>query len=285
MQQVSVIRYPGSKAKLAKAIISLFPKQLWRDLFTPDLKWDYREPFFGAGAVGFRVLHDLERHSSVWLNDIDPGMVALWETVRTDPVALMSRIFHFVPSADAFYQFKAEDGRTDLPAAEMALRKLALHRLSYSGLGAKSGGPLGGKTQGKSEYNVQCRWTPETMKKNITRLHARMSVFKDIRITCGDFAPLIETATDRTFVYLDPPYYEKGAALYKHSMSEVDHERLAGLLRECPAHWLLSYDDHPRIRELYSWATIHPLEVKYTMAKASGQRPKNKEIAITRNAA
>lgn len=88
------------------------------------------------------------------------------------------------------------------------------------------------------------------------------------------------------FIYLDPPYYDKGPELYKFSMSHDDHVRLANALRNCKASWVLSYDDTKVIRELYSWAKFIELRafenMKYTIAtQVGGQRPKNKEVAIT----
>jgi DNA adenine methylase len=241
---------------------------------------EYREPFFGAGAVGFRVLSKLPAKCPVWINDIDPGMVSLWTAVWKHHKELIKKVSDFKPSTDYFYKFKEEDGREDLGFVKQGFRKLALHRMSYSGLGAKSGGPLGGESQ-SSEYNVGCRWVPEKMKTDICRLHLLFSRLRHLRITCGDFEPLVESATPGTFLYLDPPYYEKGPALYKHSMDDAMHERLASLLRRCHGHWALSYDDHSKIRELYEWAEFKSVSITYTTARSkTSKRPKNREVVI-----
>jgi len=53
-------------------------------------------------------------------------------------------------------------------------------------------------------------------------------------------------------LYCDPPYY--GASAYRRGIppfTEASHEDLAKLLREIEGKWLLTYNDHPRIRELY----------------------------------
>lgn len=91
-------------------------------------------------------------------------------------------------------------------------------------------------------------------------------------------------------MYADPPYVEQGAALYKHAMGERDHFRLRDALRDCEACWVLSYDDHELIRDLYStWATIEDVETTYTTATARrtgngdeiAARPRSREIVIT----
>jgi DNA adenine methylase len=250
------------------------------------MQWEYREPFFGAGAIGFKVLSHLSRRCRVWLNDIDPGIVALWKSVREDPEGLISRFDHFKPSPERFYQFKEEDGTTGLSDAQAGLRKLALHRMSFSGLGFKAGGPIGGKDQANAAYKVNSRWNPEKMKLEIRRLHKLLRQFKEFTFTCGDFGSLIETATPKCFIYADPPYYEKGPDLYKHAMSDADHGRLADLLKATEAPWVLSYDDHPWTRDLYRWAKTEEIRITYTCPTSKdGARPKNHEIIITNSKA
>lgn len=279
---MGLIRYPGSKEKLTKPIWSLFPDQMKHELWSSQKRWEYREPFFGAGAIGLKVLRRLSPACGVWLNDIDPGMVNLWRTVRCDPDELIRRIDAFVPSAEAFYKLKTEDGRTDLPEAQSGFRKLALHQTSFSGLGAKAGGPIGGKDQENANYKVGCRWNAEAKKIAVREYHKRLRPFKQYQFTCGDFGPLIEDAPRECFIYCDPPYYEKGPELYKHSMDDAAHARLAGLLRATRATWVLSYDDHEFVRDLYSWAAIQEIRITYTCPTSKdGKRPKNHEILIT----
>jgi DNA adenine methylase len=278
---MALIRYPGSKAKLAEQICRQFPPEMTLALWSDKAGWEYREPFFGAGAIGFSILDDgLARRCSVWLNDIDPGMCALWTAVKDHPDCMYRMIEKFTPSPDLFYQYKEEDGRRDLNVVHSGFRKLALHRMSYSGLGAMSGGPLGGRDQ-SSKYNVDCRWNPERIRAEIRSLSIVLGRFKHLKITNLDFAEVIRDAPETCFIYADPPYFEKGPELYKHSMSDADHARLAALLRETKATWVLSYDEHPAIREHYHWANFEQIELKYTTAFSKGSRPKNREVIIT----
>lgn len=58
-----------------------------------------------------------------------------------------------------------------------------------------------------------------------------------------------------TLLYADPPYWvttEPGNEYYEKLMSKADHETLRDLLfQHKKAKWLLSYDDHAQIRNLY----------------------------------
>lgn len=275
-----MIRYPGSKDKIVRAIMARFPEPLLAGgLFNPA-HLDYREPFFGAGAVGFRVLQSLDPQHIAWINDRDYGITCLWKSVQDVPGELCQRVRDFVPSVEAFYRFRDEDVRRDLDYLETGFRKLALHQTSFSGLGAKAGGPIGGRQQ-SSTYNVDCRWNPSRICRDIWTRHKDLTSVP-CRISTGDFAPLITNAPSHAFIYADPPYIEKGAELYKHSMSEADHRRLAALLRQCRGSWVVSYDDHPLVRELYAWADIRTVDLTYTTAVANGSRRKNSEVIISR---
>jgi DNA adenine methylase len=55
-----------------------------------------------------------------------------------------------------------------------------------------------------------------------------------------------------TFTYIDPPYHGQGKRLYRYFFSERDHAVLADILKKSAFPWLLSYDDTPFIRSLYS---------------------------------
>lgn len=277
--RISLIRYPGSKSKLARPIIKRFPANMKLPMWSDADPWEYREPFFGAGAVGFEVMQHISEECKVWINDIDPGMAALWRTVKDNNREFMRLCSGFTPSVPAFDLFKKEDGIL-MDEAVMGFRKVALHRTSFSGYGAKSGSPLGGKSQ-SGLYKAGCRWNIQKIMLESHRAHRIMRKFGSFRVTCGDFGPMIETANKRTFIYLDPPYYEKGEQLYKYNMTVEDHVRLRDLLKDTPATWMLSYDDHPRIRELYEGFQIEPILVTYSNAvQKGGNRPKNQEVLI-----
>ena len=279
---MALIRYPGSKAKLLDEILKCVPDEMKFELLASKVRWEYREPFFGAGAVGFEILNCLPSSSRIWLNDIDYGIYSLWRSVLNDPSGLSSMIERFTPSAEWFYEFKSSDGDTSVSELRAGFRKLALHQMSVSGFGAKSGGPLGGREQKNAEYPVDCRWNAETLQRHVKRLHEQMKWFKELQITNLDFGEVLEGVPSDAFVYLDPPYVEKGGQLYKHAMDEAAHRRLAETIQKLKCRWALSYDDHALVRECYSWAEFKELAVVYTNAtNAPAKRPKNREVVIT----
>jgi DNA adenine methylase len=277
---MALIRYPGSKERLASVLTDRLPLEFTAPLWEMQDGCEYREPFFGAGAIGFRVLRCLPPSARIWLNDIDPGIVALWTAVKERPEDLCRLISRFEPSVEAFDRFKGEDGDTGIDPLRLGFQKLALHQMSVSGFGFMSGGPLGGRTQANSTYTVESRWRPDRLKSQVRQLSKLLRKFEALRITMGDFEPLIVDAPPKCFLYLDPPYVRAGEQLYRYSMSDDDHRRLSRQLRKVQCLWALSYDDHELIRKLYGgWALIEKVAATYTTA-TGGERPKVEEILI-----
>lgn len=278
-----LIRYPGSKAKLWGPIANAMPDEICLTLWSEQCEWEYREPFFGSGAIGFRVLDVISPQCKVWLNDKDYWLVCLWKAVQDSPKELAQMVMNFKPNTDDFFEFKNQDGRKDIDPVVAGFRKLALHQMSVSGFGVKSGTCLGGRNQENSQYPIDCRWNPITLCEHIANRHRQFKRFgRRLTITCRDFSVLLKDSPSRCFLYVDPPYVEKGGMLYKHGMSESDHVKLASNLAVCKSRWVASYDDHHLIRSLYSKFNIREIEVKYSNAThACGVRPKNKEIVIT----
>jgi DNA adenine methylase len=227
---------------------------------------EYREPFFGAGAIGLSLLSENPAIRRAWLNDADPGMAALWQVVVRNPVSLHVTVevtpeaMRFFPKSD-YYQGDLEvlrslTGPEDLqriPAVTLAVAKLTVHQMSFSGLGSCAGGPM---TRRLSRYNV------ETLR---SKIYACNEILTSIKLrndtcTCLDFGEMFDEGD--AFYYLEPPYYAAGPALYQFPFKDDDHIRLARLLRRESRPWLLSYDDHPVIHDLYGgWCRVEKVEV------------------------
>lgn len=262
----SFFRYPGGKAKLRDQIVrTLVVQGAGRDL-------QYREPFFGGGSIGLKLIQNNPHIKNVWINDKDIGIACLWTSVIRYVDEFKARVKSFTPSVAAFHQFKTElPSLTAMPTSkdeivDVGFKKLAIHQISYSGLGTKSGGPLGGDGQ-KSKYKIDCRWSPKYICNKAEKLHV---LFSDRTVytngcTNLDFGDVIAPKSPDALIYLDPPYYVKGNDLYQHGFTEGDHQRLADLLKNSGHAWLLSYDDCPAIRGMYSWSAFHSLTVKYSI--------------------
>lgn len=262
--------YPGGKHRLKKRITKIISNFYGgeRDIFSNSFDYIYAEPFLGSGQVLLELLNNIKL-DSVFLNDIDIGLSSLWISVIKYCDELCEYLNSFSPSVETFYELKnffrnkIEIGNEK----EMIIiggNKLALHQISYSGLGAMSGGPLGGRDQ-ESEYKVDCKWNISNILKKVKKSHFLLrNIVLDNTCYSLDFEQVFDKLRDkRVFYYLDPPYYEKGEELYLHGFGEQDHRRLSSCLSRNPNPWLLSYDYHPEIIALYHWAFIKEIDVNY----------------------
>lgn len=72
----AVLKYPGSKWRLAKRIVSCLPQH-----------HSYLEPYFGSGAV----LFNKPRSNIETVNDLDGHVINLFRWIRDDPERLPAR--------------------------------------------------------------------------------------------------------------------------------------------------------------------------------------------------
>lgn len=281
---MSLLRYPGGKKKIKSQLIAELRSM------PSGSGLQYREPFLGGGSIAIAMLES--GVDSMWINDRDPGMSSLWTAVIRKPRELCAMIESFSPSVESFYSMRntlsgLRDEVPEQSTVEVGFAKLALHQISYSGLGVMSGGPLGGIEQ-KSKYKIDCRWYPKTLCKKI---EAYSSMFGKVKLhegkcTCLDFESVLSGGDHIS--YIDPPYYHKGNELYQFGFTNYDHLRLSKSLRNSSGPWLVSYDDCPEIRDLYSWACIKSIDVPYSISASKDKDTGKKgysskgELFITR---
>ncbi|HUC07391.1 MAG TPA: DNA adenine methylase, partial [Solirubrobacterales bacterium] len=68
-----------------------------------------------------------------------------------------------------------------------------------------------------------------------------------------------------SFIYADPPYFEKAGSLYLNAFGEKDHEKLAKALNgRSNGSWLLTYDNVPRVHELYAKRRRRKFHLNYS---------------------
>lgn len=271
----SFFRYPGGKSRLKKFILPVVEEKA-----SNYSTLTYCEPFLGGGSVGLAFIYKHKSSiSKVVLNDKDPAIADLWTSVIQTPDKLSKLVSDFNPSVGSFFEFKDRllSYRGGGDAYEWGFMKLAVHQMSYSGLGTVAGGPIGGLSQ-KSDYDVGCRWSPKSIIPkiyNISNLLNSVGV-KGNKCSSNDFSNFIK---EQYFLYLDPPYFKKGSELYEYYFKHEDHVRLSELLRGCKSNWILSYDCQDEILELYSnWAKVSYIDkINYTINTSR----EAKELIIT----
>ena len=219
-----LINWVGGKRLLRKTIAPLIPK---------DIK-SYIEPFGGGGWVLFYKDRwaDLEIY-----NDLDGRLVNLFRIVKYHPNAFKEEYKYLLGSRDMFFQFLNGTFITDI---QKAVQFYFIITRSFGGKGSSFGTvkkSSGGAS--KSQKNVLDK---------IDAIHERLD---KVMIENRDFETLIKQYDfEDAFFYCDPPY-SQGCGYDVTSTKDFDHERLREVLDNIKGRFLLSYDDSPKIRELY----------------------------------
>jgi DNA adenine methylase len=244
---VSPLRYPGGKRKLAPFIADLITRAgLEVELLV--------EPFAGGAAVAISLLES--RHvQSIALADADPLIAAFWKTVFSRSAhSLADMVCNTRVTLAEWRRQKALEPRSDFAAA---FKCLFLNRTSFSGALMSRTGPIGGISQ-DGPYKIGCRFNREKIAERILELNklapqVRFVRNESYRKTIADIARtnLALEAPERIFWYLDPPFFAKADRLYRFSFSASQHQTLSKNIDNLAGHWVLSYDDHEEARRLY----------------------------------
>ena len=112
----------------------------------------------------------------------------------------------------------------------------------------------------KRKYSQFWKLDARYNKAELTRRIEKIATYRDkISIYNMDAIDFIKNVIlkseylKKTLVYLDPPYYIKGSELYLNHYKREDHVRLATFIRRRTSFkWIMSYDNVPKIHELYS---------------------------------
>ena len=97
----------------------------------------------------------------------------------------------------------------------------------------------------------------------------------DVSVRHLDFEESFEMFPDK-YMYLDPPYLIN-QSLYGHkgdTHNGFDHKRLCELLHNRKSGWMLSYNDSPQIRKMYSRFRIKEPKWSYGMANVKSNHVK-----------
>lgn len=265
---LSPLRYPGGKARMAPWLVDIFYAQNAGPL---DVEI-WIEPFAGGAGAALHALIEYDVPEA-WLIESNPALAAYWRTT-TGPDAhyLADRVDSFTPTVAAFRA--AQDLLTavltgdasDADDLEVAWAAFLVNRCSRSGMITSRVGVLGGNTQGGRD-GVAARFNGPALAARIRRIAA---LGRRIRTFSADGISYIEDLAgsgieDEAFLFVDPPYIAQGTRLYAHG--SIDHDRLAAALHACPTPWLLTYDAHPRVLELYPEQPILQFRAPHTTGR------------------
>ncbi|MBD3172977.1 Dam family site-specific DNA-(adenine-N6)-methyltransferase [Candidatus Bathyarchaeota archaeon] len=179
-----ILKWAGGKRQIIDNIISYFPK---------DYKSRrYHEPFFGGGAVFFKL-----EQTNGTINDINKRLINFYKIVRDKPDELIRKTLGYKYNEKEYYDLRDTLNQGNIDDVEEASIFLYLNKTCFNGLY---------RVNSKNQFNV-----PFGKYKNPTivpkrRIRKASELLKDVEILCTDFEYLYEGAKKGDLCYFDPPY-------------------------------------------------------------------------------
>ncbi|NWB94828.1 DNA adenine methylase [Pseudomonas gingeri] len=268
MYAVSPLRYPGAKWRLEKFVHSV--------LVANKLEGGhYAEPFAGGASLAISLL--LQNYvSEIHLNDLDKSIYSFWQSALHQTNELIELISATPVTIDTWNEQKlVQLNKNHATPLELGFSTFFLNRTNRSGI--LTAGVIGGKNQ-TGNWKIDARFNKENLILRILRIAEKRDSIHIYNLDAVDFLKVCNTKIpEKSFVYLDPPYFVKGQELYMNFYNQEDHFHLSNfVLEELNKPWMVSYDDVPEIKSLYSKARA--TEEPYLLPYSASKERKGKEI-------
>ena len=272
----TVLRYPGGKSRI---IYYLFRKNM-----IPENIKEYREGFLGGGscALAFSVMYP---DVPVWVNDLYYNLFAFWTQLQKNPDPLINRLLELKDEAcraegveelekkhRALYADMRDLINTSDDDFDLATAFYVLNRSSFGGF----------TEQNKNAFIRDSYKNTIFSQSKIKKLANISEIIQPWRITNQDYRDLMEAPGEDVFVFLDPPYLIKDM-LYgkdKEMHTSFCHEAFVKACKDTPHNWMITYNEHPWLREQFADFHMENFEFRYSLAHRKENKNKKEELLI-----
>lgn len=272
----TVLRYPGGKSRI---IYYLFRKNM-----LPENIKEYREGFLGGGscALAFSVMYP---DVPVWVNDLYYNLFAFWTQLQKNPDPLINRLLELKDEAcradgveelekkhRALYADMRDLINTSDDDFDLATAFYVLNRSSFGGF----------TEQNKNAFIRDSYKNTIFSQSKIKKLANISEIIQPWRITNQDYRDLMEAPGEDVFVFLDPPYLIKDM-LYgkdKEMHTSFCHEAFVKACKDTPHNWMITYNEHPWLREQFADFHMENFEFRYSLAHRKENKNKKEELLV-----
>jgi len=259
----SPLRYPGGKAVLTEFLAETIRTNEMVDCV-------YVEPFAGGAGAAINLLLSGSVEQII-LNDADRNIYCFWRSILDQTEAFLERMAA-VPLTVSEWCIQRDiyenpKGRSIL---DRGFAAFYLNRCNRSGI-LTNGGVIGGLDQ-SGKWKIDARFNKVELAQRIERISAYRDQISLYNLDAVEFlrnSVFSKRERSRYFIYLDPPYFDKGSCLYLNYYEPKDHANLAAFLRRTSGvKWLVTYDNVQEIRDIYDWCNIVEFSLKYSAHSA-----------------
>lgn len=247
--------WPGGKRALTQTLLTLLPPH--------DL---YVEVFAGSA----KLLFAKEPSRREVLNDLNGDVTNFFRVVKHRGAELAERLELECVHPERFRELRAAS-----PDCELT-RALRFGYLAWYSFGAK--GEHFARLSGK---DLQSRRPLREIRYLLHRIAGRLET---VSIEQQDFTDILgRYDREGAFFYLDPPYVSFGSNGRYEPLAAERRTELFDRLAKLRGRFLLSFDDHPEIRERSEAAgfAIREVRVRYSLSGAVSGRRSTPELLIS----
>ena len=249
-----MIPWPGGKRRLIKHLYPHFPAH---------------EVYVEAFAGGAAALLMRPRPAPLEvINDINSDLVSLYRCVRHHLDEFV-RMFRWSLVSRQMFEWASMERPETLTDIQRAARFYYLQRLAF-------GGKVEGQTFGVVASGSGPRLNLLRIEEELSAVHLRLANVVVEHLPWHEC--VLRYDRPGTLFYLDPPYWETEGYGVEFPFSE--YERMAELMRTLNGKVVVSINDHPAIREVFSGFELVPLQLAYTIGGSSGRGKQFGELII-----
>lgn len=262
-----IVKWVGGKSKLLGELTARSPRHYVR----------YFEPFFGGGALFFRLAP-----GTAVLSDANGELMDCYRTIRDDvDGAIRALGRHCEQHSEEHYYAVRESWNAPAPTTpiERAAAFVYLNKTCYNGLW---------RVNSKGAFNVPMGRYDKPRILDEEGLRAAASALANATLEHAPFDHVLGRAQAGDFVYFDPPYDPVSETAYftgytADAFTRRDQERLALVFRTladrgCAV--LLSNSDTPFIRQLYAGFHIDTVKCARAINSRADARGAVSEVII-----
>lgn len=255
MKTLTLIPWPGGKSRLASQLLPLFDNH----------HKTYVEPFAGAAAMLF--LRPEPAKVEV-LNDVNGELVNLYRVVKHHLDEFVRQFRWQLVAREEFERLKAAPPHT-LTDIQRAARFFYLQKTCF-------GGKVHGQTFG-ADSGHRARINLLRLEEDLSAAHLRLARVTIEHLDWRTCMTRYDTAS--TFFFCDPPYWKTEG--YGVPFGLDQYVSLAEVMRSLKGRALLTINDHPDMRRIFSEFRVKRLTTRYTIGHtAKAKQTPRAELAV-----
>jgi DNA adenine methylase len=267
------ISYIGGKARIGKWIVEYIPKDIetyvegFSGMFWVFFNMDLNK-YPNLKTVVYNDYNKLNYNLFKWIKNYD----ILWEELLKYPCQRLGVVDTPKEYEQMFKDYQEEIFNNDLLITEENSLEIAckyVYVLSQVFSGSKP------ETASYMDYKGKYRCKVLVFMDKLKHPKYREHFDKITFIENKDFQEVVEKYdSEKTYFYMDPPYWKTENYYSNHDFDSEDHERLATCIKKIKGQFSLSYYDFPKLSEWFPKEEYVWEEKKFSKA-ASTKKEKN----------